>query len=127
MQALIDTNILLYSVNRGSAEYARARNFLHRHLRSGTPWCLTWPVVYEFLRVSTHRRVFPRPLTASQALRFVQTLLRSPSLTMLAPTSRHQELLARTVAELGTPSGNLFHDIATAVTLREHGVPEVVT
>ena len=31
------------------------------------------------------------------------------------------------MAEIGATSGNLFHDIETAVLMREHGVREIVT
>jgi len=127
MRLLIDTNILLYAANRAGREFQRAKQYLDRHLKSRVPWCLTWPVIYEFLRVSTHPRVFPRPLSAEEALRFLEPLLRSPSLTLLVPTERHHELLKETLREVATPAGNIFHDIATAVTLREHGVSEIVT
>ena len=60
-------------------------------------------------------------------MRFLDSLLESPLLTVLAPTSRHHQLLRQTLLELSTPSGNLMHDIATAVTLREHGVGQIVT
>lgn len=127
MRLLVDTNILLYAANQSAPEYSRARQFLDGHLASGTSWCLTWPVVYEFLRVSTHPRVFAKPLNAIQAMRYLDALLGSPSLTMLVPGGRHQVLLNQTIGEIGAPAGNLFHDIATAVTMREHGVPEIVT
>jgi predicted nucleic acid-binding protein len=32
-----------------------------------------------------------------------------------------------TLGELSQPAGNLFHDIQTAVLMREHGVREIVT
>ncbi|HZL36682.1 MAG TPA: TA system VapC family ribonuclease toxin [Tepidisphaeraceae bacterium] len=127
MRLLIDTNILLYAVNRKGAEYSKARAFLDAHLRSGVGWCLTWPIVYEFLRVATHPRVFSTPLTVAQAVAFIAELLQSESLTLLTPTELHFETLRQTLKEISSPAGNIFHDIATAVTLREHGVPTIVT
>ena len=32
-----------------------------------------------------------------------------------------------TLGELSQPAGNLFHDVQTAVLMREHGVREIVT
>lgn len=46
---------------------------------------------------------------------------------MLVPAERHLELLRRTVAETAQPSGNLFHDIASAVLMREHGIREIAS
>ena len=127
MRLLIDTNILLYAANRTGREFRPAKRFLDRHLKDRVPWCLTWPVIYEVLRVATHPRVFPRPLAAAEAIGFLDPLLQSPSLTVLVPTERHHELLRQTLREVSSPAGNLMHDIATAVTLREHGVGEIVT
>jgi len=47
--------------------------------------------------------------------------------TVLGPTSRPGALLRATVRELGRPAGNLFHDLHTAVTMREHGLSEIMT
>ena len=127
MKFLIDTNILLHAVNSGSPFHAAARAFLHGHRRDRTPWCLTWPIVYEFLRVSTHARVFPSPLTTAHSLAFIEALIAPEEVVLLAPSSRHFEVLAIVVGEVGYPSGNLFHDIHTATLMREHGVSEIIT
>ena len=127
MRFLVDTNILLYAVNLRFPEHARARQFLDRHIADATPWCLTWGVIYEFLRVATHPRVFPEPLSAARAYGFIAGLLEHDSVTVLVPTGRHLELLQRTLEELSHPAGNLVHDIATAVIMREYGVREIVT
>ena len=127
MRFLIDTNILLHGANSRSEQYVRARGFLQQHLRERTPWCLTWGILYEFLRVATHARVFPRPLSAREACRYLATLLDGDEVSILTPTDRHWELLQRTTQELAHPAGNLFHDVCTAVLMREHGVREIIT
>jgi len=127
MTFLIDTNILLHAANRASPQQSAAKGFLETHLAAGTPWCVTWGILYEFLRVSTHARVFPKPLTASQALRFLSVRLEREEITVLVPTDRHRAVLEATVGELSQPAGNLLHDIQTAVLMREHGVREIVT
>ncbi len=127
MRFLIDTNILLHAANAASPSHRAARGFLAEHLRLRTSWCITWPILYEFLRVSTHNRVFPKPLTAPQALEFAGALTAREEVAFLAPTSRHLEALETVVNELGHPAGNLFHDIHTAVLMREHGIPEIIT
>jgi toxin-antitoxin system PIN domain toxin len=123
----IDTNILLYAVNSAALEHGAARNMMERLRSDGTPWCLSWSTAYEFLRVSTHARVFPRPLTAAESLHALQAFLRSGPVTVLAPTERHEETLSRTLAELPALSGNLMHDVHSAVLMREHGVAEILT
>jgi toxin-antitoxin system PIN domain toxin len=124
---LIDTNILLHAANAGSPSHRAARGFLEEHAQVRTSWCITWPILYEFLRVSTHARVFPKPLTAPQALEFAAALTAPEEVAILVPTARHLPVLVTVVNELGHPAGNLFHDIHTAVLMREHGIPENVT
>ncbi len=127
MRFLVDTNILAYAVNRDCEEHRAAAAALERWLWEAVPWALTWSVIYEFLRVATHPRIFRRPLSAGQALTFLDPILASDVVTVLEPTPRHQALLRSTVRELGRPAGNFFHDLHTAVTMREHGVGEIMT
>lgn len=127
MRFLVDTNVLVYLAHTASPEHRQVERFLNDRLAKGEPWCLTWGIVYEFLRVSTHPRVFATPMSAPEALRFINGLMARGEVSVLTPTERHWDTLQRTVTELSRPAGNLFHDIETAVLLREYGVPEIVT
>ena len=127
MRFLVDTNVLTYAVNRDCDEYRAAARALGRWLAEAVPWAVTWGVVYEFLRVATHPQVFRRPLTADRALAFLDPILTSEVVTVLGPTPRHETLLRATVRQVGRPAGNLFHDLHTAVIMREHGVSEIMT
>lgn len=127
MTFLVDTNIFVHAVNTSSPSYEKARRFLDQHRRLRTPWCVTWPIIYEFLRVATHGRVFPKPLKAEQAIAFMESLIAADEVAILAPTDRHVPILQTIVSELSHPAGNLFHDVHTAAVMREHGVREIVT
>jgi toxin-antitoxin system PIN domain toxin len=127
MTFLVDTNVLTYAVNRDCGEHGAAREALERWLSGPEPWATAWHLVYEFLRVSTHPRVFPRPLSAAQALAFLEPILASDLVTVLVATPRHEEVMRATMAEFGRPAGNIFHDLHTAVLMREHGVGEIMT
>jgi len=124
---VVDTNILAYSVNRDCDEHRAAAEALRAWLSGSVPWALTWGVVYEFLRVVTHPRIFRRPLTADRALQFLDPILSSDLVSILGPTSRHEDLMRSTIRETGRPAGNFFHDLHTAVVMREHGVSEIMT
>jgi predicted nucleic acid-binding protein len=54
-------------------------------------------------------------------------LLESELVTVLGPTPRHEDVMRSTIRETGRPSGNLFHDLHTAVVMREHGISEIMT
>jgi uncharacterized protein len=127
LRLVIDTNILVYAANRDSEEHRAAVGAIEELLLQHTPWALTWGIVYEFLRIATHARVFRRPLTAADAVSFLEPILESEVVTVLAPTNRHVAVMRATIAEFGKPSGNIFHDLHTAVLMREHGVTEIMT
>lgn len=76
---VVDTNLLLYAVNLDSPEHERA-HALVREWRSGErPWFLTWGIVYEFLRVATHGRIFATPLNLATAREWLDALLAAPA------------------------------------------------
>ena len=127
MSVLVDTNVLLYSANPESPEHASAHASLERLRRSGSPWFLTWGVVYEFVRVSTHAKIFPHPMPLSSALRFIRRLLESPSVGILRETEAHLATLDELAAQTPGISGNDVHDAHIVALMREHGVATIWT
>ena len=124
---LLDTNVLVHAADEASAPHRMCHELVEGFRRGPDPWYLTWPILYEFLRVTTHPRVFDSPWDAASAWQFVEALLGSSSLSVLAPTARHPALLAAVVGETPVVWGNLFHDLHTAVLMREHGIRRVYT
>jgi toxin-antitoxin system PIN domain toxin len=124
---LVDTNILVYAAERTFPEHEAARDFVERRRRSHEPWHVTWGILYEFLRVVTHPRVFARPWRAAEAFRFLEAVLASPAISILAPGSAHEQILAETLGAMPDLAGNLIHDSATAVLMREHGIRRIYT
>jgi uncharacterized protein len=124
---VFDTNVLLDAADTGSEHHPRCRRLLEDARASTMPWFLTWGIVYEFLRVATHPRVYVRPRSATEAHAFVDALLRAPSTRLLTPTARHAEALAGCLEEIPEARGNLMHDLHTAVLMREHGISRIVT
>jgi toxin-antitoxin system PIN domain toxin len=127
MPGVIDTNILLYAVNSDAEEHAAAAAFVARAGGSAEQWFVTEGILYEFLRVATHPRVFPRPLAWRDAVAVVDSLLSSPRVLVLGATEDHWALLPEVLRGLTRPSGNLFFDIRTVVLMREHGVRRIYT
>jgi len=124
---LVDTNILLDAANPSSSFHRPSNDFLERQRQRSGAWFTTWPVVFEFLRVITHTRAFPRPWRTDQAWSFVTSLLDSPGLSVLVPTPRHADVAAEVFKEAPNLAGNIFHDAHTAILMREHGIKTIVT
>lgn len=87
----------------------------------------TWGILYEFVRVSTHRRVLPRPLTLDQAWRWTRALLESRNLQVLTETERHHSVVVELASRHPGLSGNMVHDLHIAALMLEHGVTEIRT
>ena len=124
---LFDTNVLIYAADADSPFHAPCRNALSSAREDPSPSFLSWNICYEFLRVTTHARVPVVPWSPDIAWRFLSTLLTTPSFQLLAPTERHANVLGQTLNELPDLRGNIFHDLHTAVLMREHGVSRICT
>lgn len=124
---VVDTNLLLYAVNPDSPEHERAHGKLEAWRRGDRSWFVTWGIVYEFLRVSTHPQVFAEPLDLGTAWSWIGVAIASPRAGLLVETDRHGEVLGELVARHPRVSGNTVHDFHTAALMKEHGVPEIRT
>lgn len=123
----VDTNVLVYAADADSPFHEPCRRWLLNQRTRPDAWYTTWPIIYEFLRVTTHPRVMRRPWSAAEGWRFVAGLLASPGLGLLAPTERHADVASEVVREYPHLAGNLFHDAHTAILMREHGVRRICT
>ena len=122
-----DTNLLVYAANADCMEHRNCAALIQEWRREGLPWYVTWPIVYEFLRVTTHNRVFTQPWSLTRAWSFVEVLAEGGRLGFLVQTRRHREIATRTFSEIPHLRGNLLHDVHTAILMREHGIRRIYT
>lgn len=125
MQA-VDTNILVYAEDHASPRRDAALAILAKLAHGPTPWAIPWPCIYEFLRVSTHPRVFRAPMPMALAQADLRVINASPSLVPLSETRRHLEILEQVIQDSGA-SGSRIHDAHIAALCLEHGVSELLT
>lgn len=124
---LVDTNVLVDAANTDSELHGPCHAWLEAQRSQAAAWYTTWPVLYEFLRVTTHPRVMRKPWSVRTAWQFVTALLASPGLDILIPTDSHAEVAGEVLAELPQLTGNLMHDAHTAILMREHGIRRICT
>jgi len=124
---VVDTNILIYAADKDSPFHSRCREKIEEWRRQTSPWYATWGILYEFLRVITHPRVFRHPWAISKAWSFVEALLASPSFGLLVPSARHAEVAADILKKSAFLRGNLVYDAQTAILMREHGIKTIYT
>lgn len=124
---VVDTNVLVYAADADSQFHAACLDWLERQRSQPGAWYTSWSILYEFLRVTTHRRVMRKPWSVEAAWEFVAALLASPGLSVLVATQRHADVVAEVIAELPYLAGNLLHDAHTAILMREHGIRRICT
>lgn len=122
----LDASVLAYAVNRHAPEHPRAARVVEDLANGDAPWALPWPAVHDFLGLVTHPHAVVRPLGPADAWAFVERLLASSSVRALGPTERHSVVLAEVLA--GSPPGpGGLAGLQVAVTLREHGVRDLLS
>ncbi len=115
-----DVNLLLYATFEGFGQHEPAKRWWEETLTAAHPVGLVAPVVFGFLRISTHRSILSEPLLANQAAGFVQEWLARPGVTFLRPGPEHVEIALALMESVGT-AGNLTTDIQIAAAALECG------
>jgi toxin-antitoxin system PIN domain toxin len=118
---LIDANLLLYAVDEASPHHGPAATWLAQVLNGDERVGLPWQSLGAFLRISTHPRATPTPLTATQAWSWVHDWLEADPTWIPPATERTAATLARLV-ERHQVSGNLIPDAQLAALAMEHGL-----
>ncbi len=109
MSYAIDVNILLYASDETSHCYKAPRSFLQEKVSDPDLMCLTWPTLFSYMRISTHPRIFARPLSPEEALRNVETLLSLPRVRVLSEGDEFL-LVYRNILSRLPVRGNLVPD-----------------
>jgi uncharacterized protein len=116
---LIDTNILIYAVNKDAPQHARARSWLETALAGTETIGIPWTVLLAFLRLTTRPGLFRNPLRIGAAFDLIDSWLEQTSVSIVHPGSGHGLILRKLLEPLGT-GGNLTSDAYLAALALEH-------
>ncbi len=117
---LPDVNLLLYAIDEGSPRHSDAREWLETTLSGTESVAFAWAVLLGFVRISTNPVALEHPLSADEALDYVDGWLELPVADVVHPSPRHASILRNLLAPLGT-AGNLSSDAHLAALAIEHG------
>lgn len=117
---LVDANLLLYAYHPKAEQHEASRIWLEAALSGSQLVRFAWLSLWAFLRISTNRRVFERPLTTTEAEAAVASWLAQPQAGILDPGERHWEILRKLMRD-GQTAGPLIIDAALAALAIEHG------
>ena len=121
---LLDANLLLYSVDGSSRHHRRCLEWVSFAFGGQRRIALPWQTIGAFLRISTHPRVFSRPLTIEDAWAAVEQWLAAPVCWVPAATDATAQILGDLVRRTDA-RGNLVTDAQLAAMAMEHGLSVV--
>jgi toxin-antitoxin system PIN domain toxin len=118
---LLDANLLLYAVHKGADRHEAASAWLTEQLNGSRRVGIPWSSLGAFLRIATHPRAFPRPLSPATACERVNDWLSSPVAWIPQPGPEHSRILSQLITKHDT-RGNLVPDAMLAALALEHGL-----
>ncbi|BBX73230.1 PIN domain-containing protein [Mycobacterium shinjukuense] len=118
---LIDANLLLYAVDQRAVWHHAAVGWLSAQLNGSRRVGLPWQSLAAFLRIGTHPRAFPRPLTPAAAFDIVDSWLSVPVAWAPEPGPEYARILGHLIVAHDV-RGNLIPDAMLAALAIEHGL-----
>jgi toxin-antitoxin system PIN domain toxin len=117
---LPDVNVLIYALQDDAPEHAAYRSWLDAVRRSQT-LALAEPVLLGFVRLATNPRIYRAPVTAPEALAFVDALINAPRAIEIRPTESTWGRFATICTEDRRVRGNRVPDAWLAALAISHG------
>lgn len=117
---LVDSNILVYSINISSPKHKEARKFLLDNLAELT---IAHQNIFETLRVLTHSK-FPKRLKVKQALKTVEGILEG--CRIISPNYRTDKIALELIKKYNLRSDGIF-DAYLAATALSNDIKSIAT
>lgn len=114
-----DINVLLYAYDAGSPFHAKAAAWWQACLSGTEPVGFPPVVLFGFVRIATHSRVFHHPMSAGEAAGHVRSWLGQPCAQVLESAADHVEQVLTLLDGIGT-AANLVTDAQIAALAIEH-------
>jgi toxin-antitoxin system PIN domain toxin len=120
----VDTNLLIYSHREDSDFHGAAKNLIESLRHQSGAWAIPWPSIHEVIAIATHPGIFKPASTLAEAFAFLDSLLASPQLQVLAESPGYFEKL-RDISTAARLKGPRIHDARIAAICLHHGVSEL--
>jgi len=120
----VDTNLLVYAHREDSEFHAAAKELVDSLRHQPAAWAIPWPCIHEFIGIATHPGIYKPASTLAEAFGFVDSLLASPQLHLLAESPGYFEKL-RDIATTARLKGSRIHDARIAALCLHHGASEL--
>jgi len=117
---LVDSNILVYSLNLDSPKSQSARKFL---LKYKNDFCVAQQNVMETLRIITHQK-FPKPMQTAQATKAINNIIEA--VYVITPSRETMELAIKLINKYKV-AGRMIFDAYLVATMLTNGENVIAT
>jgi len=108
-----DVNLLLYAADSLSPFHAEARKWWQRTLQGTTSVGLCAPVIFGYVRLITHPKIFSQHVSVEHAFGHIENWMSFPTAQWLIPDDSHADRVKSLLINTGT-GGNLVTDAQIA-------------
>ena len=120
---MLDANLLIYAYHAQQPQHPRARAWLEETFAGSEPIGLPWQTLLAFLRITTHARIFERPLSMARA----QQIVAMRKVPATVPSLRHSSLPSLAVKrKKNSLPAKLVYSVADDVSGNSSAVPAAV-
>ena len=119
----IDTNVLIYAIDKESDFYRAALKTLASLSGFGT---VCWQNLTEFYAVITDKKRVTHPLTSQKAIKEMDSLLNKYSLAIIGPNIKTKEIWFD-ILKTRKIKGQSVHDTFLSATLISNGINMLIT
>jgi len=119
---ILDTNVLLYAVNRDHEHHERVARWLESTVNDGETTGIPWIVLSGFVRIAINASIFDNPLSAKQAFDLVDAWLAAPTVRVVSETGRHARRFRELLLEIGGGSSTSTDAHIAAIALEHRAV-----
>lgn len=113
-----DVNLLIYAYDSSSPYHVAAAGWWKTCMTGTDEIGLATVVVFGFVRLCTHPKVFENPLTVAEATERVTSWLARPHVRIIDPSPRHVTDVLELLGHVGT-AGSLTTDAQIAALARQ--------
>ena len=118
---LPDLNLLVYAHNPRAVQHPEALRWWSECLASNEGIALAWIVISGFVRITTHPKLFERPMSVEDAVGRVEEWLSLPHVHLVHPSQSHFTTWSSLLKQIGT-AGNLTTDAHLAALAMERNL-----
>lgn len=94
-----DLNLLIYAHDNQTTQHVRAKQWWEDSLSGNEAVGMPWVVVLGFIRLTTSKKVFTKPLSMSQCLNIIASWRLQKNYNELLPGAEHYKIFSRLLIE----------------------------